>query len=59
MKHLNLMNVLVGLVVIALVAQLYLFLFNRPLYCEISMWGQINSVPAFCLKDAVKDILAH
>jgi len=38
---------------------IYMLIFNRPLYCKIAMFGQLNSVPAFCLKDAVKDILKN
>ena len=48
--------VLVG---VFIVGGIFLLIFDRPLYCKIAMLGQINSVPAFCLKDVVKSLISH
>lgn len=53
-KLLKSLYILIGFLV---VISIYLMIFNRPLYCQIALFGPINNVPVFCLQEAVKNLL--
>lgn len=53
------MKYIIGIIILLVLVEFGLLIFNRPLFCKFAMLGQINSVPAICLQDALKDLKSN
>lgn len=57
MKTTTIEKIVIGFIILILGFSVYGIVFNRKLYCEVAMFGQINSIPAFCIKEVVKEFI--
>jgi hypothetical protein len=49
-------NILIAIVFVLGIASLVWMVVNPRGYCKLAMFGQINSVPAMCIKYAIEDL---